>query len=140
MKTNLKVFLVALCAGGMVTAQAQTTVYSPSDVPSTYQSLDNTNSPEAVLHQLPASEQAKAYIYNGKVYLPKDDILGMGLSHDAATGVAAGSQATASSAAAGSTAVIIALGVGVFAVIGAIVAGSSSNTTTATVSTVSTHK
>jgi len=139
MKTILQATLIAICAGGMAVAQAQTTVTSAGDVPSNYGSLNNTNSPEEVLKQLPPSEASKAVFYNGQVYLPQNDILGLGLNGSDATGVAAGSQASASSAAAGSTAVIVAVGVGVFAVIGAIIAGSSSNSTTSTTSTTSTH-
>lgn len=138
MKTILQATLIAICAGGMAVAQAQTTVTSAGDIPTTYGSLNNTNSPEEVLKQLPPSEASKAVIYNGQVYLPQNDILGLGLNGTDA-GVAAGSQASASSAAAGSTAIIVAVGVGVFAVIGAIIAGSSSNSTTATTSTTSTH-
>jgi hypothetical protein len=143
MKTTLQATLIAICALGMATAQAQTTVYSPTDIPGDYQSLGNTNNYHAVLDQLPQSEASKAVVYNGQVYLPKDDILGLGLSHPEAAGVAAGSAASAGAAAAGSTAVIIAVGVGLFAVIGAVVAGSASNggngTSTSTSTSTSTH-
>jgi hypothetical protein len=139
MKTTLQATLIAIGLSGMMaTAQAQTTVNSAGDIPGNYGSLNNTNSAADVLKQLPPSEASKAVIYNDQVYLPQNDILGLGLNQSGATGVAAGSEASASSAAAGSTAVIIAVGVGVFAVIGAIIAGSSNNTTTTT-STTSTH-
>jgi hypothetical protein len=131
MKTTLQATLIAICACGMATAQAETTVYSPTDVPSDYGSLGNTDAPADVIGRLPPSEAAKAVVYNGQVYLPKSDIR--------ATGVAAGSTEAAGAAAAGSTAILVAVGVGVFAVIGAVVAGSSSNGTTATTTT-STHK
>lgn len=137
MKTNLKVFLIAFCAGGMVTAQAQTVVNSFLDIPSGYRAVDVPPGTE-----LPDVVKQNSVTFQGKLYVdPKyyHTYSSLGQAQEA-TGVAAGSQATANSAAAGSTAVIIALGVGVFAVIGAIIAGSTSNTTTATVSTVTTHK
>jgi hypothetical protein len=140
MKTILQATLIAICAGGMAVAQAQTTVTSASAIPQGYGSLGGTADPQTVLQQLPPDVQSRAVIYNGQVYLPQNDIVATGLTQQQA-GVAAGSSASASSAAAGSTAIIVAVGVGVFAVIGAIIAGSSSNGsgTTSTTSTTSTH-
>jgi hypothetical protein len=139
MKTTLRATLIAICACGMMaTAQAQTTVSSPSDIPQGYGSLGGNADPQTVLQQLPPDMQSRAVIYNGQVYLPQNDILATGLTQQQA-GVAAGSSASASSAAAGSTAIIIAVGVGLFAVIGAVIAGSSSNTSTTTTTTTSTR-
>jgi hypothetical protein len=142
MKTTLQATLIAICACGMAVAQAQTTVTSAGDIPQGYGSLGGTADPASVLQQLPPDIQSHAVVYNGQVYLPQNDILQTGLTQQQA-GVAAGSSASAGAAAAGSTAIIVAVGVGVFAVIGAIVAGSSTNggssSTATSTSTSTTH-
>jgi hypothetical protein len=129
MKTIMQATLVAIFVGGMGIAQAQAVGDPSAWTPLVSPTQDQLNK----LQSDGVNVQQDA---NGNYFMQNSTLHNYGEY----TGVAAGSQASAGAAAAGSTAVIVAVGVGVLAVIGAVVAGSSSNGTTSTTSTTSTTK